>query len=78
MKLDKQTLAHALENSVLLMTGLVLYDLHKLLYKFLKNKYPNRKVIHKSTTLISNMIMIFVLDLFYIMCLDKAFKISVV
>jgi hypothetical protein len=78
MKITKLTLAHCLESSILLMSGLILYDYHKILYEFLKKKYPGKKILHKSSTLTANMIAIFILDLIFIIILDKIFDVNIV
>lgn len=78
MKITKLTVAHCLESSILLMSGLILYDYHKIIYEFLKKKYPNKKMLHKSSTLTANMIAIFILDLIFIIILDKIFNVNIV
>jgi hypothetical protein len=78
MKITKLTVAHCLESSILLMSGLILYDYHKIIYEFLKKKYPNKKMLHKSSTLTANMIAIFLLDLIFIVILDKIFNVNIV
>ena len=78
MKITKELIAHCLESSILLMSGLILYDYHKIIYEFLKKKYPGKKMLHKSSTLTANMIAIFVLDIIFVLALDKIFGITIV
>ena len=78
MKITKETIGHCLESSILLMSGLILYDYHKIIYEFLKKKYPGKNVLHKSSTLTANMIAIFLLDLIFIVILDKIFNVNIV
>lgn len=71
MLINKKLLAHALENSILIISGLVLYEFMKLIYEILRKKYPKKDNIHKFTTLAGNVLMIFIIDIIIIIIMDE-------
>jgi hypothetical protein len=77
MIINKKLIAHALENSILIMSGLVLYEFMKIIYELLRKKIPNRDRMHKFTILAGNVLMIFIIDIILIIILDEFFNINV-
>jgi hypothetical protein len=78
MIINKKLIGHAIENSILIISSLVLYELMKFVYDILRIKYPKKKKMHKLSTLIGNIIMIFILDIILIIILDEFFNINII
>ena len=77
MIINKKLIAHALENSILIISGLVLYEFMKIIYDLLRKKIPKKDRMHKFTTLAGNVVMIFIIDIILIIILDEFFNINV-
>ena len=77
MIINKKLIAHAIENSILIVSGVVLYEFIKLVYELLRKKIPNRDRMHKFTTLAGNVVMIFIIDIILIIIFDEFLNINI-
>ena len=77
MKVNTKLIAHGLENAVLIIGGIIFYDISKLIYKYLEKKYPNKKTIHKTSTTLLHIFVIFIIDILFIIILQKHFNIDI-
>lgn len=77
MIINKKLVGHAIENSILIISSLVLYEFMKFIYDILKIKYPKKKNLHKLSTLFGNIIIIFIIDIIIIIIMDEYFNINV-
>ena len=77
MIINKKLIGHAIENSILIVSGLVLYEFMKLIYELLRKKIPKKERMHKFTTLAGNVVMIFIIDIIIIIIFDEFFNTNI-
>jgi len=71
MIINKKLIGHAFENSILIVSGLALYEILNILHRILGDKFPKRKRTSKIVTLFGNIFMIFIIDIVVIILLDE-------
>ena len=77
MKINKKLVGHAIENATLIVSGLVLYEVVKLIYEIFRKKYPKKSELHKASFMIGNILMIIIIDIIIIILMDEFFNINV-